>query len=637
MKSSLSVRAGVSGKVLFLGLFGAAACSSPAGSSEPITGEAREALTTVDDQVMRVVGRKLLDSNGVSFLTRGIEGWFGPAAQANMATLVDGIASQGFNAARLQLLTTDLTKIEALIKRFHSKNMVVYLVSPEVPSGGGNAWFGLAETQAMVKRNRRNVVVDATIEEEGDGESDADVATWLVEQKAVITQFRNWGYTEPLTIGTPNAGRYLRALLDHGQELIDYDPLHSLVLNAQMYWGAYTGDFSYQQLNGFSPGNTGIKEATAAVAAKPFLIQFGLDAQDSGGSWADVPYSLLMTEAQNKSIGTMWWQWKDPGDDDPNSLVTDQLDPTSITPLGDIVINTHAKSIKKTSKTLWPCGVIPAGKHLGAGQSVTSCGNHFAMQARANPTDANLILKYDSRVVGRIVLGGEDTLSAAPNPLFSSLNMQGDGNWVAYYKKDDGTTVPTWASGTFGSGFYVQLTNNGSVRVVAPDATVQWQSRDLFKPPAATSCGRINPGEMIGGTEISGAPGVLSCNGQFGIALLTKGTPSTADQPYGSTTWTGNAAAGSAGSFVVGRVNNGQFTTTRAVDIPRPAGRSPAVAIFMQGDGNFVARDNLGGMDALWATGTDGNTNAHVEIKDDGRACMVSTTGTVIKVIATAP
>src|SRR6188768_1743446 len=127
MRSSVSVRAAVSVKVLFLGLFGAAACSAPAGSSEPIAGEAREALTTVDDQVMRVVGRKLLDSNGVSFLTRGIEGWFGPAAQANMATLVDGIASQGFNAARLQLLTTDLTKIEALIKRFHTKNMVVYL------------------------------------------------------------------------------------------------------------------------------------------------------------------------------------------------------------------------------------------------------------------------------------------------------------------------------------------------------------------------------------------------------------------------------------------------------------------------------------------------------------------------------
>jgi len=586
---------------------------------------------------MRVVGKQLLDSNGVAFLTRGIEGWFGPEAQAHMSTLVDGIASQGFNAVRLQLLTTDLTKIEALIKRFHSKNMVVYLVDANMPVAEGVEWFGLPETQAMVARNRRNLVVDASIEEEGDGEFDADVAAWLVNQKAVITKFRNWGYTEPLTIGTPNAGRYLRALLDYGQELVDYDPLHSLVLNAQMYWGAYSSGFSYQGLNGFSEGNTGIKEATAAVAAKPFLIQFGFDAADSGGNWAQVPYSLLMTEAQNKGIGTMWWQWKDPNDNDPNSLVTDQLDPTSLTPLGDIVIDTHAKSIKKTSKTLWPCGVLPKSTTLRPGQSVTSCSNRWSMRAQANPAGANLVLKYDSRLMGRVALGSEDTTAAEPNPTFSGLNMQGDGNFVAYYKKN-GVTTATWASSTFGDDFYAQITNNGSVRVMSPDDVVQWDSRDLFKAPAAT-CGRVNANEMIGGSEVSGYPTVLSCNGSFGFALISNGTPSAADAPYGSPTWKGNSTAGSAGTLVVGAVSNGQFTTTRAITIARAAGRSPAVGGFMQGDGNLVVRDNLGnpGGDTLWASNTAGNDGAYLEVTNDGKVRIVSATGTVIKTLLNPP
>jgi hypothetical protein len=614
-------------------------CSAPGEDGALGIGETRQAVTTVvDDQVMRVVGRQLLDSNGVPFLTRGIEGWFGDNAQSHIPELVDGIASQGFNAARMQLLTTDLTKIEALIKRFHSKNMVVYLVDANMPIAPEVEWFKLQETRDMVAANRRNLVIDATIEEPGNCQSDADIAAWVVAQKAVIDKFRAWEYTEPLTIGVPDQGRCLRAILDHGQELVDHDPLHSLILNAQMYWGAYTSGFSYQEANGFSAGNTGIREATAEVASKPFLIQFGLDAQDSGGNWAAVPYSLLMTEAQNKGIGTMWWEWKDPGEDNPNSLVTDQLDPTSLTPLGDIVINTHAKSIKNTSKTVWPCGQLPEGKRLAPGQSVTSCGGHWAMVARANPTDANLVLKYDSRLMGRIVLGAEDTLPAAPNHTFSSLSMQGDGNLVAYYKKD-GVTTPTWASNTFGDDFYAQITNNGAVRVVSASAGEQWHSRDLFKPPAKEACGRLVAGEMIGGSEVSGAPTVLSCNGQFGFALISSGTPSAADAPYGSSTWRANSTAGSGGSLVVGAVSNGQFTRTRSLNVPRAAGRSPAVGGFMQGDGNLVVRDNLGNPlgDTLWASNTYGNDGAYLDVTNDGKVRIVSSTGTVIKTILNPP
>ncbi len=326
-------------------LLSCAGCGSPA--EQAIVSDRPNA-----DGVMRVVGQELLDSGGAPFLARGIEGWFGSDAQANMPTLVDAIASQGFNAVRLQLLTNDLSKIEALLRRFHAKNMVVYLTDANLPTAAD--WFGLAAVRAMVERNARNLVIDATIEEEGDGEVAADVRQWLAAQKAVITKFRGWGYTQPLTIGTPNAGRYLKGLLDHGQELVDHDPLHSLVLNCQMYWGAYGNSFSYQRLSGFAEGNPGVQQASAAVASKPFLIQFGLDASDTGADFDAVPYELLMTEAQAKGIGTMFWQWKDPGDDDPNSLVTDQLDPTSLTPLGDIVVNEHRASIKKTSKLAMP-------------------------------------------------------------------------------------------------------------------------------------------------------------------------------------------------------------------------------------------------------------------------------------------
>ncbi len=325
----------------------------PSATASPSTTPTPEpSVNPAKPRVMRVSGRTLLDSRGQPFLVRGIEGWFGPAAQANVGKLVDAIASQGFNAVRMQLLTGDLAKVEDLIQRFHAKDMVVYLTDDNSPQDGN--WFGRDDVKAMIERNKYNLVLDATIEEGGDAERAGVVTAWLTEQKRVISMFRTWGYTQPLTIGTPNAGRYLKGLLDHGQELVDHDPLHSLVLNCQIYWGAYAGSWSYQGANGFSRGDAGILEATAAIAAKPYLIQLGLDAKDSGGSWADVPYSLLMTEAQSKSIGTMFWQWKDPGASDPNSLVRDQLDAKTLTPLGDNVINIHPASIKKTSRLATP-------------------------------------------------------------------------------------------------------------------------------------------------------------------------------------------------------------------------------------------------------------------------------------------
>ena len=309
-------------------------------------------------QVMRVVGKQLLDSNGQPVLVRGIECLLGPTGAANVQTYVNALSSAGFNAVRAQLWTTDLAKIEEFIARCHDKGMVVFLTDDTGPLQDN--CFQRADVQAMVERNKYNLVIDASTEEGGDPESDPGaVAQWLANQKNLISTFRAWGYTQPLTIGTPKAGRYLRALLDHGQELIDHDPLHSLVLNAQMYWGEYNrpDGWSYQRANGFSDGDQGVREATAAVAAKPFLIQFGLDAYDSGGSWASVPYELLMSEAQDKGIGTMWWQWRDaapydpanPDLDNPNSLVKYQLDANSLKPLGDIVINLHPDGIRNTS------------------------------------------------------------------------------------------------------------------------------------------------------------------------------------------------------------------------------------------------------------------------------------------------
>jgi hypothetical protein len=309
--------------------------------------------------VMSTDGNRLLDSDGKVFLARGVEGWFGPRAQGDLQTWVDAIASQGFNAVRMQLLTTDLALIEEMIQRFHAKGMVVYLTDDNMPGFEeadplrGEDWFSDEDVVTMIQNNQRNLVIDATIEEPGDGEG--DVPAWFDHQVAMIEHFRDLGYTVPLTIGTVNFGRYLRGLLDHANELREHDPLDSLVFNAQMYWGKYSGPFSYQGLSDYDEGDLGISQAAAEVAQQDFVVQWGLDASDDGGNNAAVPFEHLMTETQEHHIGTMWWEWKDPGNGpgDANSLVFDQLE-AELTELGEIVINSHPASIRKTSRLVRP-------------------------------------------------------------------------------------------------------------------------------------------------------------------------------------------------------------------------------------------------------------------------------------------
>lgn len=315
--------------------------------------------------VMRVQGNTLLDSSGKPVVIRGIEGWFGPKSQERMHDLVDVIAAQGFNAVRLQLLTDELPKIEELIQYSHSKGMVFYLNDDHMPGVDQERFDGFlarSDVKAMVERHRHNMVIDVTIEEPDDVEDEGALERWIQAQKDSIAEVRSYGYTQPLIIGTLNHGRYLRGLLDHAAEIVESDPLKSVILNCQMYWGDYSGDFSYQGLSDYSEGDEGVREAMRDISASPYLFQVGIDAIDDGGNNAHVPFELLMIEAENYGIGTMFWQWKDPANDqDGNSLVRDQFDISTLTELGNVVINTNPASIRKTSQPVqdFPVSSVP--------------------------------------------------------------------------------------------------------------------------------------------------------------------------------------------------------------------------------------------------------------------------------------
>ncbi len=56
-----------------------------------------------------------------------------------------------------------------------------------------------------------------------------------------------------------------------------------------------------------------------------------------------------MSESEQNSIGTMFWEWRDPDDNNPNSLVYESLDPSTPTDLGQVVINTPSREHQKNT------------------------------------------------------------------------------------------------------------------------------------------------------------------------------------------------------------------------------------------------------------------------------------------------
>lgn len=307
--------------------------------------------------------RELLDAGGVPFVARGMEAWYGPNAQAERKRFLDAIAASGCNAVRLQLpgklpvrndklQEMSVADIEALILECYARRLVFYMNVDSMPGAGGQAWFGRTNVRQMLQRPdiRKNLVIDATIELPGDVEKDkALVGRWVADSKAVIKKFRDWGYVSPLLIGTLNSGRFLRALLDHGREIVDSDPLKSDVLNCQMYWGqGYAGGWCYEWPNGYTKGDEGIAAAFRDIAAAPVCIQLGFDAFDSGGDWKPMPLDLQMRLADECGVSALFWNWKDPNPTNPNDVVSNAMDASALTDVGRKVVPWIRRAKKAT-------------------------------------------------------------------------------------------------------------------------------------------------------------------------------------------------------------------------------------------------------------------------------------------------
>lgn len=281
--------------------------------------------------VLYTKGKQILDTCGEPFIARGLEQFSAPVFSADNTFV--GIAREliktGSNAVRILPSIDELSMadLDAMLAAFAVERVVVYI------SPGDRSWFSRSDVRQVLMRHEKGLVLDAFQEPDY-----WDVPRWVRDTKASITQLRGQGYTCPLTVLADGYGRNLPAALEHGQEIVDSDPLHNIIVGWQAYWG--TGGY-YQAHYGMS-----LTEGVKSTANVGFPMQIGIDEFADPGERMD--FKSVMAATQTHGIGWLWWDWWNKFGN-TNSLSRDGTY-ANLTETGKVVITSDPNSIANTAK-----------------------------------------------------------------------------------------------------------------------------------------------------------------------------------------------------------------------------------------------------------------------------------------------
>lgn len=107
-------------------------------------------------------------------------------------------------------------------------------------------WWTSPDVVALLRRHERYLIINLA-NELGRyrfrplAERPAALNNFRDAYKTAITAIRNQGLRMPIMIDAPDCGQSINAFTSIGQELIEHDPRHSLLLSVHSYWAGYDG------------------------------------------------------------------------------------------------------------------------------------------------------------------------------------------------------------------------------------------------------------------------------------------------------------------------------------------------------------------------------------------------------------
>jgi len=277
-------------------------------------------------------GRHLHDPNGKKIILRGInlpllDDWNFPPNNK----LAD-LEQTGANAVRIQWYINfenaerpayTIADLDGFLSQCKAKRMIPILglwdVTCQADATLVNTqlipWWTSDEVVSVLNKHKQYLIINLA-NELGFVRWSADPATALGEfknaYKSALTSIREKLHM-PVMIDAPDCGTSIDALITMGQELIDHDPDHNLLLSVHAYWAGFDG---IPQIDSAVNGNLPIVFGEVAnkqdekVDGETQFCFYDLDGlnQNNPPQFA-FTYQSLLQLLKMKEIGWLAWSW----------------------------------------------------------------------------------------------------------------------------------------------------------------------------------------------------------------------------------------------------------------------------------------------------------------------------------------
>lgn len=323
------------------------------------------------------LGRYLFNHCGDTLILRGanysvLDDWDFPANMNNGNERSYQISRTGANAVRIMWYNDygqpsrppySLTDLDSVITRCARFGMIPVVGLWDMTCSNNwslfptriTDWWNQSAVRALINKHKRYLIINLANEMgyyQWTGNPGAALVTYKNNYKTAITALRSSGVNVPVMIDAPDCGQNSDALVLAGQELINHDPLHNIILSAHAYWISFTGNDS-----------TAIANKITAIVNSGIPFVFGEAANyqsDTEPCQYLLNYNDVLEICKINRIGWLSWTWFKDYCSDREMTHSGLYD--NLTPYGNDLVNNNTFGIRyaqRNEQTFDVCTFLP--------------------------------------------------------------------------------------------------------------------------------------------------------------------------------------------------------------------------------------------------------------------------------------
>lgn len=195
---------------------------------------------------------------------------------------------------------------------------------PEIHDTTGN-WeklpealdYWLSEEMMQVIANHQQYLIINVGNEPGDEVVPAE--DFFLAYNTIVTKMRAAGIRIPIMIDADMWGQSEKNLLEVGPRLLQADPEHNLLFSIHMWWPS---ELHNPETTGYATVEDRVRGVLKASVDKKLPLVVGEFAPVAVGGAKEIPYKLIMSEAERLDIGWLAWSWGPGNFDSPEMDMT---------------------------------------------------------------------------------------------------------------------------------------------------------------------------------------------------------------------------------------------------------------------------------------------------------------------------